>query len=64
MLDEPTGQLDAASSQEVLNLLGRLNDEFGKTILIVTHDPSAAKRAKRELHLDKGTFVEQEGAAP
>ncbi len=62
LLDEPTGQLDATSSQEVLALLARLNDEFGKTIVIVTHDPSAARRAKRELHLDKGTFVEQEGA--
>lgn len=61
LLDEPTGQLDATSSQEVLALLARLNDEFGKTIVIVTHDPSAARRAKRELHLDKGTFVEQEG---
>lgn len=59
LLDEPTGQLDARSSQEVLTLLGRLNDEFGKTIIIVTHDPHAAGRAKRELHLDKGTFVEQ-----
>lgn len=61
LLDEPTGQLDATSSQEVLALLARLNDEFGKTIVIVTHDPSAARRARRELHLDKGTFVEQEG---
>jgi putative ABC transport system ATP-binding protein len=43
----------------VLTLLGRLNDEFGKTILIVTHDPAAAARAKRELHLEKGNFVEQ-----
>ncbi len=59
LLDEPTGQLDAKSSQEVLTLLGRLNDEFGKTIIIVTHDPHAANRAKRELHLEKGTFVEQ-----
>jgi len=63
LLDEPTGQLDASSSQDVLTLLGRLNDEFGKTILIVTHDPAAAARAKRELHLDKGTFVEQEDLA-
>lgn len=63
LLDEPTGQLDASSSQDVLTLLGRLNDEFGKTILIVTHDPAAAARAKRELHLDKGTFVEQEDIA-
>src|SRR6478609_132652 len=59
LLDEPTGQLDAKSSQEVLALLGRLNDEFGKTILIVTHDPHAASRAKKILHLEKGAFVEQ-----
>lgn len=63
LLDEPTGQLDARSSQEVLSLLARLNDEFGKTILIVTHDPAAASRAKRQLHLEKGTFVEQAGVA-
>jgi putative ABC transport system ATP-binding protein len=59
LLDEPTGQLDARSSQEVLALLGRLNEEFGKTILVVTHDPHAAARANRQLHLEKGTFVEQ-----
>jgi putative ABC transport system ATP-binding protein len=59
LLDEPTGQLDARSSQEVLALLGRLNTEFGKTIIVVTHDPHVAGRAKRQLHLDKGTFVEQ-----
>ena len=64
LLDEPTGQLDAKSSQEVLSLLGRLNDEFGKTILIVTHDPAAANRAKRQLHLEKGTFVEQAELVP
>ena len=59
LLDEPTGQLDARSSQEVLALLGRLNREFGKTILIVTHDPQATARATKVLHLEKGTFVEQ-----
>lgn len=59
LLDEPTGQLDAKSSQEVLGLLGRLNQEFGKTILMVTHDPHAAARATKALHLEKGTFVEQ-----
>jgi putative ABC transport system ATP-binding protein len=59
LLDEPTGQLDAKSSQEVLALLGRLNGEFGKTVIIVTHDPHAARRATRQLHLEKGTFVEQ-----
>ncbi|MBP2647746.1 MAG: transporter related protein [Gemmatimonadetes bacterium] len=64
LLDEPTGQLDAKSSQEVLTLLARLNDEFGKTILIVTHDPAASGRARRQLHLEKGTFVEQGSLVP
>ena len=64
LLDEPTGQLDAKSSQEVLGLLGRLNDEFGKTVIVVTHDPHAAARARRQLHLEKGTFVEQGQATP
>src|SRR3989441_3535367 len=56
LLDEPTGQLDAKSSQELLALLGQLNDEFGKTIVIVTHDAHAAARAKATLHLDKGVL--------
>jgi putative ABC transport system ATP-binding protein len=64
LLDEPTGQLDARSSQEVLALLGRLNEEFGKTIVVVTHDPRAADRAGRLLHLEKGTFVEPLAVAP
>ena len=64
LLDEPTGQLDAKSSQEVLTLLARLNAEFGKTILIVTHDPAAAIRASRQLHLEKGAFVEQAELVP
>lgn len=59
LLDEPTGQLDAKSSQEVLALLGRLNDEFKKTIVIVTHDAHAAERAKTTLHLEKGDLVEK-----
>jgi putative ABC transport system ATP-binding protein len=63
LLDEPTGQLDAKSSHEVLALLSRLNAEFGKTILMVTHDPQAAAHATRELHLEKGTFIEQSQAA-
>ena len=63
LLDEPTGQLDAKSSQEVLALLGRLNREFGKTIIVVTHDPQAAARATRILHLEKGEFVEQAAVA-
>jgi len=56
LLDEPTGQLDAKSSKEILDLLGRLNSEFGKTVLIVTHDPHAAAKAKASLHLDKGVL--------
>jgi putative ABC transport system ATP-binding protein len=59
LLDEPTGQLDAKSSQEVLALLQRLNDEFGKTIVVVTHDARAAERAKTVLHLEKGELVEK-----
>jgi putative ABC transport system ATP-binding protein len=58
LLDEPTGQLDAKSSEEVLVLLQRLNDEFKKTIIIVTHDARAADRAKTVLHLEKGVLVE------
>src|SRR5512145_1204763 len=57
LLDEPTGQLDARSSQEVLALLRRLNDEFGKTIVMVTHDAHAAERATTVLHLEKGELV-------
>ena len=64
LLDEPTGQLDAKSSQEVMSPRGRLTAEFGKTIVVVTHDPHAAVRARRQLHLEKGTFVEQGQAAP
>lgn len=63
LLDEPTGQLDAKSSVEVLALLGRLNSEFGKTVLMVTHDANAAEHSTRTLHLEKGVFVEQVGAA-
>jgi putative ABC transport system ATP-binding protein len=59
LLDEPTGQLDAKSSQEVLALLRRLNQEFGKTIVVVTHDARAAERAKTVLHLEKGDLVEK-----
>jgi putative ABC transport system ATP-binding protein len=56
--DEPTGDLDARSGEEVLVLLERLNDEFGKTIVMVTHDPRAAARAHRLVHLDKGVLKE------
>lgn len=64
LLDEPTGQLDAKSSQEVLTLLRRLNDEFGKTIIIVTHDMHAAERAKTVLHLEKGDLITSADSAP
>jgi putative ABC transport system ATP-binding protein len=57
LLDEPTGQLDAKSSQEVLTLLRRLNNEFRKTIIIVTHDAHAAERATTVLHLEKGDLI-------
>ena len=60
LLDEPTGQLDAKSSQDVLDLLERLNDEFRKTIVMVTHDAHAAERAKTVLHLEKGLLIERE----
>src|SRR5213082_3557796 len=59
LLDEPTGQLDAKSSEEVLELLRRLNGEFGKTIVIVTHDAHAAEQAKTVLHLEKGVLIER-----
>ena len=62
LLDEPTGQLDAKSSQEVLTLLQRLNNEFKKTIVIVTHDAHAAERAKMTLHLEKGDLIEKRSA--
>ena len=62
LLDEPTGQLDAKSTEEVLDLLSRLNAEFGKTIMMVTHDPRAAERATTVLHLDKGALLEREMA--
>jgi putative ABC transport system ATP-binding protein len=62
LADEPTGDLDAKSAAEVLTLLQRLNSEFKKTIVMVTHDPHAAERAGRILHLEKGTLVEQSEA--
>ena len=64
LLDEPTGQLDARSSQDVLDLLARLNDEFKKTIIVVTHDAHAAARARTVLHLEKGVLVERQAAVP
>jgi putative ABC transport system ATP-binding protein len=58
LCDEPTGDLDRKAADEIMNLLLRLNQEFKKTILMVTHDPHAAERAKRVIHLDKGTLME------
>ncbi len=55
--DEPTGDLDAKSGGEILDLMSRLNEEFQKSIIMVTHDPNAAARAKRLLHLEKGVLV-------
>ena len=54
--DEPTGDLDKASAEDVLQLMTRLNQELGKTIIMVTHDPRAAERASRLQHLDKGVL--------
>jgi putative ABC transport system ATP-binding protein len=56
LADEPTGDLDAASGKEVLDLLQRLSREFGKTILMVTHDAHAAERALAIMHMDKGVL--------
>ena len=56
--DEPTGDLDRVSAGEILGLMGRLNSEFGKTIIMVTHDPRAAEKARTIRHLDKGVIVD------
>lgn len=61
LCDEPTGDLDRKSGDEILDLLQTLNRDHGKTIVMVTHDPHAAERAQRTLHLDKGALA-QEGA--
>jgi putative ABC transport system ATP-binding protein len=59
LCDEPTGDLDRKAGDEVLNLLRTLNRDYGKTIVMVTHDPRAAEGAKRTLHLEKGLLVEE-----
>ncbi|MBN8214697.1 MAG: ABC transporter ATP-binding protein [Xanthomonadales bacterium] len=56
--DEPTGDLDRQSAEEILTLLQSLNRDHGKTIVMVTHDPKAADHARRTIHLDKGTFAD------
>jgi putative ABC transport system ATP-binding protein len=63
LCDEPTGDLDRTTADEVLGTLQLLNRDLGKTIIMVTHDAAAAKFAKRVLHLDKGHFNERELAA-
>jgi putative ABC transport system ATP-binding protein len=57
LADEPTGDLDKNSAEEVMTLLSHLNSEFGKTIIMVTHDPRAADKATSHRHLDKGELV-------
>jgi putative ABC transport system ATP-binding protein len=63
LCDEPTGDLDRATADEILSILQLLNRNLGKTIVMVTHDPSAAHYARRSLHLDKGRFIEKDRAA-
>jgi len=63
LCDEPTGDLDRKSADEIMQLVDRLVHEHGKTVLMVTHDPRAAERAHSVLHLDKGTLVEAVGSA-
>src|SRR5215213_6357815 len=63
LCDEPTGDLDRKAGDEILELLEVLNRDHGKTIVMVTHDPHAAARAKRTLHLQKGVLVKTEAAA-
>ena len=60
LCDEPTGDLDRATADEILTTLQILHRDLGKTIVMVTHDPAAARYARRTLHLDKGHFVEKE----
>jgi putative ABC transport system ATP-binding protein len=60
--DEPTGDLDAKSAHEILDLVGTLNRDFKKTIVMVTHDPRAAERAHTQRHLEKGVLVESRAA--
>lgn len=63
LCDEPTGDLDRTTADEILSILQLLNRDMAKTIVMVTHDPAAAAYARRVLHLDKGTFIEKDIAA-
>jgi putative ABC transport system ATP-binding protein len=58
LCDEPTGDLDRKSADEIMELIHRLVKEYGKTVLMVTHDPLVAKQADTTLHLEKGVLVE------
>lgn len=62
--DEPTGDLDRKTADEILHLLQTLNQKYGKTIVMVTHDPKAAEYATHTLHMDKGRLIEAGGVAP
>jgi len=64
LADEPTGDLDAHTSREIMHLLRLLHEDFAKTIVIVTHDPRAASYGQRVLHLDKGVLDRDERNAP
>ena len=64
LADEPTGNLDATSAQDVLTLLSRLNREYDKTIVMVTHDPHAARFATKVRHLEKGALLPEGQASP
>jgi putative ABC transport system ATP-binding protein len=59
LCDEPTGDLDRKAGDEILELLYTLNRQHGKTIVMVTHDPRAAERARRTLHLEKGALIRE-----
>ena len=61
--DEPTGDLDRHSAEEIMALLQALNRDYGKTIVMVTHDPKAAEHASRQLHIDKGRLMDVRTAA-
>jgi len=62
LCDEPTGDLDRETAEEILKILQLLAKDFGKTVILVTHDPEAAKFAGRKLYLDKGKFFERKAA--
>jgi putative ABC transport system ATP-binding protein len=61
--DEPTGDLDRVSAEDILTLMDRFNAELGKTIIMVTHDPNAARRARTLRHLEKGVLVDEENVS-